>query len=105
MSELEALKYLDWTLYFVMLILVIMVFVRIAEAHVAYKQSLLAIESKADKPDLMEQAMHNISMRHMQKELREILAFSEPNHMRDLVVEYMRLKEAEQTKETNAANS
>jgi hypothetical protein len=56
-------------------------------------------DSEPSQQDLMEQAMHNISMRHMQKELRELMAFGEPNHMRDLVAEYMRLREEKDKKD------
>jgi hypothetical protein len=99
MSELEALKYLDWTLYFAILILVITVFARIAEAHAAYKQSPLAVECKSDKPDLMEQALTNIAMRKMQIQLRELLVYGEPDDLKDLMAEYMRLKDAQDKKD------
>lgn len=100
MPDSLLLKYMDWALYFAILILALVVLARIAEVHGEYKQSVLAVESKSEKPDLMEVAMANIAMRKMQLQLRELLVYGEPNEMHELMREYMRLKEAEDKKET-----
>lgn len=102
MPDADTLKYFDWALYLLILVLVITVFVRIAEAQAAYKQSLLAVECKSDKPDLMEQALTNIAMRKMQIQLRELLVYGEPDDLKDLVAEYMRLREEQEKKDLNA---
>jgi hypothetical protein len=61
-------------------------------------------EREADRavqepPDLMEIAMTNIAMRKMQLQLRELLVYSEPTEMHELLREYMRLKEAQDKKD------
>lgn len=56
------------------------------------------------KPDLMEQALTNIALTKMQKELRELMAYGEPDDLKALVAEYMRLKEAKEVRELIARN-
>lgn len=98
MTTTEKLQMLTLFLEVIIFFLIVRKVLMCASEGAAMAERL---EAGQEKPDLMEQAMHNISMRHMQKELREILAFSEPNHMRDLVVEYMRLREEQEKKETD----
>ena len=104
MPDAETLKYVDWVLYLAILLMVIAVFARIAQAHAEYKQSLAVIERKAEQPDLMQVALANVAMRKMQVQLRELLMFGEPDDLKDLMAEYMRLKEAQQG-EASAASA
>ena len=101
MPDADTFKYVDWALYFVILALALTVLVRIAEAHAVYKQSLTAIEPNPEAPDLLQQAIINVAMSDMQKKLRELLVYTEPNELNAVLREYIRLKEAQKAKEKN----
>jgi hypothetical protein len=59
-------------------------------------------DSEPSQPDLMEVALANIAMRKMQIQLRELLVYGEPDDLKDLMAEYMRLKDAQDKKDLDA---
>ena len=81
---------------FVDLILIIFILFRVGQMYGHYcKDAMKAQEAfeRAEKPDLMDQALINIAMDKMRKDIREMLVYSEPTPMHDLLREYMRLRE------------
>jgi len=79
--------------------LILMILLLVGKLYSAYWHSEQEARAIQEPPDLMEQALVNISMRKMQLQLRELLVYSEPNEMHELLREYMRLRDEQDKKE------
>jgi hypothetical protein len=80
--------------------LILMILLLVGKLYSAYWHAERKADRAAQEPsDLMEIAMKNIAMRKMQLQLRELLVYGEPDDLKDLMAEYMRLKEAQDKKD------
>jgi hypothetical protein len=49
--------------------------------------------------DLIEQALHNVAVQKLQKEIRNFIVFQAPDEIRELYAEYVRLVEEKEKNE------
>lgn len=96
MSTTEKLQILTLFLEVLIFLLIVRKVLMCAPDASAWEDRL---SLEPSKPDLMEQALLNISMRKMQLQLRELLVYGEPDDLKDLMNEYMRLKGEQEEKE------
>jgi uncharacterized membrane protein YvbJ len=81
---------------FVCLVLIIFILFRVGQMYGSYCRAVMKAENaleNRDTPDLMDQALLNIAMNKMRKDIREMLVYAEPTPVHDLLREYMRLRE------------